>query len=219
MREPFHTLTSHVVCLAVDHVDTDQIVPARFLKTTSREGLGAALLADWRYEADGRPRPDFPLNRPEAQGSSVLLAGENFGCGSSREHAVWALLDHGFRAVVARSFADIFRANAIENGLLPVELVASAWNRLLGELQERPLQEVRIDLEDGRLEVAAPQPWTARFAIEPFARHCLLHGVDAIDYLLSRRDEIARFESLRTPPVDTRTGPGRAVIAPRGDKV
>lgn len=213
MPKPFRTLTSRVVCLAVDDIDTDQIVPARFLKTTSRQSLGDALFADWRYDAEGRPRPGFPLDAAEGQGARVLLAGANFGCGSSREHAAWALVDYGFRAVLAPRFADIFRDNALENGLLPVELSLAAWSRLLAELEQEPGQRVRIDLARQAVEVLAPQPWRERFSIDAFARHRLLRGLDSLDYLLSRRHEIARFEAGRAALVDTRTGPGANALA------
>ncbi len=210
MPEPFRTLTSQVVCLPADHVDTDQIIPARFLKSTDRGDLAGALFADWRYDADGRPRPESPFDRPGGERAQVLLAGENFGCGSSREHAAWALVDYGFRAVLARGFADIFRANAVENGLLPVELPAGAWTRVVQELQVEPERRVRIDLERQVVEVLAPAPWTARFVLGGFDRHRLLLGLDSLDYLLSRRDEVERFEAGRGAPVDTRTGPGAA---------
>ena len=144
--EPFKTFTSRVIVLPMDNIDTDQIIPARFLKTTDNAGLGASLFADWRYDADGRPRPDFVLNRPEAHGAQVLLAGDNFGCGSSREHAPWALAGFGFRAVVSTSFADIFRNNALKNGLLPIIVDGEAHRRLLDSLAREPQAEVTVDL-------------------------------------------------------------------------
>ena len=188
MIEPFATLTSRTAVLPVDNVDTDQIIPARFLTTTQRSGLGRHLFADWRRDAGNEPREDFVLNRPEAAGARILVAGRNFGCGSSREHAPWALLDYGFRAVISTEIADIFRSNALRNGLLPVVLdqASHAW------LLAHPGAELTIDLE--ACEVRLPDGRTAGFEVEPFARHCMLHGVDPLGWLLSREDEICRFE-------------------------
>jgi 3-isopropylmalate/(R)-2-methylmalate dehydratase small subunit len=174
--------------LAQPHIDTDRIIPARFLTTTGRDGLGRYLFADWRFDADGRTRPDFPLHRPEAQGAVVLVAGENFGCGSSREHAVWALLDFGFAAVVSSSFGDIFRQNALKNGLLPVVVPAAMHGRLLAA----PGEEVEIDVAAAELRLADGE--RASFPLDPFARHCLLQGVDELGYLLAQEEAIAAFE-------------------------
>ena len=172
-RAPFLTLTARTVALPADDVDTDQIIPARFLKGTTREGLGRHLFAGWRED------PAFALNRPEARGALVLVTGRNFGCGSSREHAVWALADWGFRAVVALSFADIFRANALKNGLLPVVIAPAAHAKLAAAGGAA----VVIDLEAGT--VALPDGSRERFLVEPFARRCLLEGMDELDFLLS----------------------------------
>jgi 3-isopropylmalate/(R)-2-methylmalate dehydratase small subunit len=180
--EPFTRLTSRVVPLLWDDVDTDQIIPARFLKTTSRRGLGEHLFAD---------RRGIDLD-PEAR---VLLAGVNFGCGSSREHAAWALLEHGFRAVVARSFADIFEGNALENGLLPVKLEARHHARLAALLEQDPRGEVSIDLE--AQAIVLPDGSEARFPVNPFSKCCLLSGTDELDYLLSVADRVADYESER----------------------
>ena len=188
MSEPFGSLRSRTVVLAADDVDTDQIIPARFLKGTTKDGLGKSLFADWRYDGEGRPRPDFVLNRPEARGARVLVAGRNFGCGSSREHAVWALHDFGFRAVVSTAFADIFRNNALKNGLLPVQLEAAAHAHLLAE----PGAEVEVDLAARSLTL--PDGTRAGFPIDAFARHCLLNGIDALDFLLSQQAAIADYE-------------------------
>jgi 3-isopropylmalate/(R)-2-methylmalate dehydratase small subunit len=185
-------IRSRTVVLPIENVDTDQIIPARFLVTTSREGLGAGLFADWRYDAAGRPRPDFALNRPEAAGARVLVAGRNFGCGSSREHAVWALQGQGFEAVVSTSFADIFRGNALKNGLVPVAVDEATHARLAGA----PGAEVAIDVEAG--EIAGPGG-RAAFPLEPFARYCLLNGLDELAFLLSREREIAAFEAAAGP--------------------
>jgi 3-isopropylmalate/(R)-2-methylmalate dehydratase small subunit len=191
MIEPFSILNSRTAVLPADNVDTDQIIPARFLTTTQRSGLGRHLFADWRRDAENRPRCDFVLNRPEAAGARILVAGRNFGCGSSREHAPWALLDHGFRAVVSTEIADIFRSNALRNGLLPVVLDESAH----GWLMAHPGVAISIDLE--ACEVRLPEGRTAKFEVEPFARHCMLHGVDPLGWLLGREPEIRRFEEAR----------------------
>jgi 3-isopropylmalate/(R)-2-methylmalate dehydratase small subunit len=183
----FISLTSRVVVVPQNDIDTDQIIPARFLKTTDKHGLGASLFADWRYGPDGAPVPGFPLNAPRAQGAKVLLAGDNFGCGSSREHAPWALTGFGFRAVVSTSFADIFRNNALKNGLLPVAIDAGAHASLLAELARQPDAEVTIDLATQTLRL--PDGTVVKFPIDPFARTCLLEGVDELGYIL-------RFESL-----------------------
>ena len=186
--EPFKQLTSRTVVLPAANIDTDQIVPARFLTTTTRAGLGAHLFADWRYDERGAPRPDFVLNRPESAGCGILVAGRNFGCGSSREHAPWALLDHGFRAVVSVEIADIFRNNSLKNGLLPliVDEATSGW------LLAHPGAELTVDLAAGTLTL--PTGREVSFPIEAFARHCLLNGVDELGYLLSRSGEIEAYE-------------------------
>ncbi len=186
--KPLRRIVSRTVVLPADHVDTDQIIPARFLTTTSRDGLGAALFADWRRDGSGGLRSDFPLNRPEASGARILVAGVNFGCGSSREHAPWALVDAGFEAVISPSFADIFRGNAARNGLAPVELDAVAH----AELVASPGAEVSIALETG--VVTLPGGGTARFDLDPFARRCLLTGLSPLDFLLSHDDRIAAWE-------------------------
>ncbi len=189
--EPLRTFRARLAVLPVDNIDTDQIIPARFLKGTTREGLGRSLFADWRRDAQGLLRPDFPLNGPDAQGAAVLVAGANFGCGSSREHAVWALLDYGFRAVIAGSFGDIFRTNALKNGLLPIVLAPKAHDRVLAALGS----EVTVDLEAG--EVRSADGMTARFAVDPFARYRLLHGVDELDVLLTQQPAIEAYEQRR----------------------
>jgi 3-isopropylmalate/(R)-2-methylmalate dehydratase small subunit len=190
--KPLHEIRSRSVVLPVDNVDTDQIIPARFLVTTSRDGLGQGLFADWRFDASGQPRPGFVLNQPEAQGARVLVAGRNFGCGSSREHAVWALQAFGFEAVVSTAFADIFRANALKNGLLPVELDETSHRQLV----ETPGAPVTIDVDACRLVSGARQ---VPFAIEPFARYCLLNGQDELSFLLSREREVAAYEEAAGP--------------------
>src|SRR5579883_2863457 len=188
--QTIRTITARTVVLPVDNVDTDQIIPARFLKTTGRAGLGRSLFADWRYEKDGSPKPDFVLNRPEAAGAEVLVAGDNFGCGSSREHAPWALVDAGFRAIVSTSIADIFQSNALKNGLLPI-VVDREFHRLL---VERAGAEVTIDLERRTIALDGAR---AEFPIEAFARYCLMNGVDELGYLLGQEERIAAFEASR----------------------
>ncbi|HEX8796078.1 MAG TPA: 3-isopropylmalate dehydratase small subunit [Polyangiaceae bacterium] len=194
MIEPFTTLESTYVVLRADNVDTDQIIPARFLKVTDKAGLGDALFSDWRSRPDGTPDPDFPLNRPEAQGARVLVAGANFGCGSSREHAPWALVGWGFRAIVALSFADIFRQNAMKNGLLPVAVPADIHELLLAARELDPKARIAIDLAAQTVALAGDAP-RGRFDIDPFAKECLLHGVDELGYLLARLPDIERHES------------------------
>ncbi|MDE2263198.1 MAG: 3-isopropylmalate dehydratase small subunit [Gammaproteobacteria bacterium] len=189
--DPIKTLRSRTVVLAMSDVDTDQIIPARFLTTTTRSGLGASLFADWRYASDGAPKADFVLNRPEAKGCTILVAGDNFGCGSSREHAPWALTDYGFRAVVSTQIADIFRANALKNGLVPV-IVDQGTH---GWLMEHPGAEVTIDLESTSLTLPGGQ--SVQFPLEPFARYCLMNGVDELGFLLGRETEIRAYEQRR----------------------
>jgi len=189
--EPIRRIEGRTVVLPRKNVDTDQIIPARFLKVTDKEGLGRALFSDWRYDASGAPRPDFVLNRPEAAGSRILVAGDNFGCGSSREHAPWALLDYGFGAVISTRIADIFRSNALKNGLVPVVLDAESHARLLSA----PGAEVAVDLESGT--VTLPGGGTAPFAIDAFARTCLMNGLDELGFLLSQEPAIAAYEGAR----------------------
>ena len=188
----FTTLHSRAVLLPMDDVDTDQIIPARFLKVTDKAGLGESLFADWRYAADGSPRPDFVLNQPGAKGAAILVAGDNFGCGSSREHAPWALTGFGFRAVVATSFADIFRNNALKNGLLPVAVDAAAQAAIVGLVEREPDALFAIDLESQRLTL--PDGRQVGFPVEPFAKSCLLNGVDELGYILRFEPRIAAFE-------------------------
>jgi 3-isopropylmalate/(R)-2-methylmalate dehydratase small subunit len=185
------TFTARTVVLPIENIDTDQIIPARFLKATSKTGLGKNLFADWRFDAQGNARSDFVLNTPEAQGAGVLVAGDNFGCGSSREHAPWALLDHGFRAVVSTSIADIFRNNALKNGLLPIVVDRGMHARLLAERGA----QVTISLEQQTLTL--PDGTSAKFPIDAFARYCLMDGIDELGFLVQQEDAIARFEAAR----------------------
>jgi len=198
---PLRHIASPALLLAVDDIDTDQIIPARFLKTTERRGLGTHLFADWRYLADGAPRADFPLNAPDAAGRRILVGGRNFGCGSSREHAPWALADFGIQAVVAPSFADIFRGNALKNGLVPVQLDREAHAALVGHLTAHPDTRLAVDVEGQRLRTDH-HDWP--FPLAPFARHCLLQGVDQLGYLLAADREITRYEDRHPASIATR---------------
>jgi 3-isopropylmalate/(R)-2-methylmalate dehydratase small subunit len=187
--EPLRQIRSRTVVMAASNIDTDQIVPARFLTTTTRAGLGAtALFADWRFDAAGKPNPGFVLNQPASAGCHVLVAGRNFGCGSSREHAPWALIDYGFQAVVSTEIADIFRSNALKNGLLPVVIdpTIHAW------LIEHPGVEITVDVETRQLML--PDGRTIQFPLEAFARYCILNGVDELGFLLKQADRIAAYE-------------------------
>jgi 3-isopropylmalate/(R)-2-methylmalate dehydratase small subunit len=199
--DPFTTVTSAVVPLVADDVDTDQIIPARFLTATSKTGLGEHLFANWRYDAGGAPRPGFVLNQPGMAGRRVLLAGANFGSGSSREHAPWALVDFGFRAVVATSFADIFRTNALKNGLLPVALEPDAHARLVAHLDADPDAEVVVDLAAATLHL--PDGQAVRFPIDPFAQTMLVEGRDELGYLLSHLDAIEAWEATHPARIST----------------
>jgi 3-isopropylmalate/(R)-2-methylmalate dehydratase small subunit len=188
----FTTLASRAVALPVSDVDTDQIIPARFLKVTDKAGLGDSLFADWRYAPDGSPRPEFVLNQPGAKGAAILVAGDNFGCGSSREHAPWALTGFGFRAVVSTSFADIFRNNALKNGLLPVVVDAATHASLLDLLREDPQARLEVDLAKQTLTL--PGGRSVTFPIDAFAKTCLLDGVDELGYILRFTDRIGEYE-------------------------
>jgi 3-isopropylmalate/(R)-2-methylmalate dehydratase small subunit len=190
----FTTLTSRVVPLPVNNTDTDQIIPARFLKATNKTGMGDNLFADWRYNSDGSLKPDFVLNKKESQGAQILLAGDNFGCGSSREHALWALTGFGFRAVISTSFADIFRSNALKNGLLPI-IVDEANHRMLFDLiEEVPTAELTVDLMSQT--VTFPNG-SVTFPIDPFNKTCLLNGIDELGYIMGFEKEITVYETSR----------------------
>jgi 3-isopropylmalate/(R)-2-methylmalate dehydratase small subunit len=188
----FTTLSARVVVMPINNIDTDQIIPARFLKVTDKNGLGSNLFSDWRYFSDGTPRPDFVLNLPQSQGAQILLAGDNFGCGSSREHAPWALTGWGFQAVISTSFADIFLNNALKNGLLPVIIDTNTHKTLVDLLANNPHQEITIDLTNQVLVL--PDEEEIPFPIDPFSKTCLLNGVDELGYILSFEDQISRYE-------------------------
>ncbi|HWY48462.1 MAG TPA: 3-isopropylmalate dehydratase small subunit [Bryobacteraceae bacterium] len=193
----FTAFESHLVPFPIDNLDTDQIIPARFLKTISKEGLGDQLFYDWRYDADGKPKPDFILNRPEAKTSKILLAGDNFGCGSSREHAPWALLQYGFRAVISTSFADIFRGNSLKNSLLPIVVPHDVHAELFGN----PNVTVKVDLAAQTLTL--PGGRTVQFPVDAFAKHCLVEGIDELGYILQQAPAIAIFEAAHPALINT----------------
>jgi len=190
--------TSRLVHLPVNNIDTDQIIPARFLKTISKQGLDQHLFNDWRYDAQGNPNPDFVLNQPQARGAQILLAGDNFGCGSSREHAPWALTQFGFHAVISTSFADIFKQNSLKNALLPIVVPADAHAALLAF---DPDAEVTVDLASQSLTL--PDGRAVTFPIDEFAKHCLLEGVDELGYILKNTAAIAAYESQRVGSINT----------------
>ena len=190
---PFIRLKSRVLPFPANNIDTDQIIPARYLKVTDRAGLGNGLFADWRYLPDGTPRPDFILNAPESSQAKILLAGDNFGCGSSREHAPWALAGYGIKAIISTSFADIFRNNALKNGLLPVILDGAACHRLFAEVGEDPRIELDIDLESQMVRLPTGEAF--HFPMDQFSKTCLLEGVDELGYLLSFEDLISAYET------------------------
>lgn len=189
MKEKFNILTTTAVPLAIENIDTDQIIPARFLKATTRDGFGENLFRDWRFESDNTPK-DFVLNDDRYSGK-VLVAGKNFGCGSSREHAAWAIADFGFRVVVSSFFADIFRNNALNNGILPVVISDADLQQLLKSIQADPKTTVTVDLPAQTISAAG---WSAKFDINPYKKDCLMNGYDDIDYLLSLHDEIRAFD-------------------------
>jgi 3-isopropylmalate/(R)-2-methylmalate dehydratase small subunit len=193
----YTTFSSRMTPLPVDNIDTDQIIPARFLKITTKDGLGDQLFCDWRYDGDGNPRPEFILNQPWTKQTAILLAGDNFGCGSSREHAPWALVQFGFRAVISTSFADIFRQNALKNSLLPIVVSRAVHAELFGLSGEVTvnLAEQKLVLPDGR---------AIEFAVDGFAKHCLLEGVDELGYILGQEAAIAAYEAGRAGSIDTR---------------
>ena len=192
----FTTLTSHAVPLPAENVDTDQIIPARFLKVTDKHGLGDSLFCDWRYLKDGSPNPEFVLNEPASQGAQILIAGDNFGSGSSREHAPWALVGWGFRAIISTGFADIFKSNSLKNGLLPVEVSPEVHKRLMEAVQRDRTTQITIDLLTQ--SVTGLGSLEATFPIDEFSKHCLLEGIDQLGYLLSFDEQITKYEQQRT---------------------
>ncbi|WP_448520507.1 3-isopropylmalate dehydratase small subunit [Rhodoflexus sp.] len=194
--QKFTTLISTAVPLAVENIDTDQIIPARFLKATTREGFGENLFRDWRYHADGSPKTDFVLNNPQYKGE-ILVVGKNFGCGSSREHAAWAIADYGFRVVVSSFFADIFKNNALNNGILPVVVSDAFLKKLFAAIEANPQTEIEVNLERQTITLLADGSQES-FDINPYKKTCLINGYDDIDYLLSLKEEIEAFEKAQT---------------------
>lgn len=201
--EPIKTFTGKVAALPINDIDTDQIIPARFLKVTDKAGLGANLFCDWRYNADGTPKPDFVLNKPEHQGAAVLVGGHNFGCGSSREHAPWALVGAGFQAVVSTYFADIFKGNALKNGLLPIVVDEETHQQLISLTEEDPNTQVTIDLAAQTLTL--PDGRAVPFPIDGFSKYCLLNGVDQLGFLQSLDAETAAYEAAHPARANTFT--------------
>ena len=199
--KPFTNFESRVAPLPINNIDTDQIIPARFLKTTSKQGLDRQLFNDWRYDASGNPKPDFILNQPRVNGAQVLLAGDNFGCGSSREHAPWALTQFGFRAVISTSFADIFRQNSLKNSLLPIVVPPDVHAGLFAAVERDPDATVRIDL--ARQTLTVPGGREVAFPVDGFSRHCLLEGVDELGYILQHESDIAAHEANRVGSINT----------------
>jgi 3-isopropylmalate/(R)-2-methylmalate dehydratase small subunit len=199
--EPIKTFTAQIVALPVADIDTDQIIPARYLKTTDKAGIGGGLFADWRYNADGSPKPDFVLNRPDVQGAQILVAGNNFGCGSSREHAPWALQDYGFKAVISTSFANIFNNNSLKNGLLPIVVDQETYYQLVSLFEEDPTTTLTVDLASQTLTLPGGQQ--VSFPIDAFTKHCLLNGVDQMGFLLGEDPQIAAYEASHVARVQT----------------
>jgi 3-isopropylmalate/(R)-2-methylmalate dehydratase small subunit len=199
--EPIKTFSGRIVALPINDTDTDQIIPARYLKATDKEGMGKALFSDWRYNADGSPKPDFVLNQPQYQGASILIGGHNFGCGSSREHAPWALQGAGFKAVVSTYFADIFKNNSLKNGLLPIIVDEETHRQLISLAQEDPSTSVTIDLQTQTLTLLDGR--AVSFPIDGFSKECLLNGVDQLGYLLNLDDQIAAYEAVHEARVNT----------------
>lgn len=199
--EPIKAFTGKIAPLPINDIDTDQIIPARFLKTTDKNGLGKQAFFDWRYNADGSDNPDFVLNKPEYQETTILVAGDNFGCGSSREHAPWALVGMGLKAVISTDFADIFRNNALKNGLLPVIVDEETQQQLISLAEEEPTTEVTVDLESQT--VTLPDGRKVTFPIDSFSKYCLLNGVDQLGFLLGLDDDINAYEAENPARVNT----------------
>ncbi len=199
--EPIKKFTGSMVALPNNDIDTDQIIPARYLKVTDKNGLGQACFSDWRYNEDGSPKLDFPLNQPEYKNAQVLIGGHNFGCGSSREHAPWALMGAGFKAVISTYFADIFTGNSLKNGLLPIKVDEQTHQQLISLAQEDPTAQVSIDLESQ--QVILPDGRAVKFPIDSFSRYCLLNGVDQLGFLLNLDSDIQNYEGSNVGYVAT----------------
>jgi len=199
--EPIKKFTGSMVALPNNDIDTDQIIPARYLKVTDKNGLGQACFSDWRYNADGSPKPEFPLNQPEYKNAQVLIGGHNFGCGSSREHAPWALMGAGFKAVISTYFADIFTGNSLKNGLLPIKVDEQTHQQLISIAQEDPSAQISVDLESQ--QIILPDGRAVKFPIDSFSRYCLLNGVDQLGFLLNLDSDIQNFEHANVGHVMT----------------
>jgi 3-isopropylmalate/(R)-2-methylmalate dehydratase small subunit len=194
-RRPFIKIISTCVPVPTENIDTDQIIPARFLKATTREGFGENLFRDWRYDKEGNPKPEFVLNNPIYSGE-ILVAGKNFGSGSSREHAAWAIIDYGFKVVVSSFFADIFKSNSLNTGLLPVQVSDAFLESLFNTIQQDPETQVEVDLEKQEIKIVESGE-TEKFDIRPYNKMCLINGYDDIEYILSMKDKIVEFEQNR----------------------
>jgi len=199
--DPIKSFSATIVALPIENIDTDQIIPARWLKVTDKSGLGDGLFHAWRYNADGSPKPDFVLNRPDVQGAQILIAGNNFGCGSSREHAPWALQAYGFKAVISTYFADIFNGNSLKNGLLPIVVDKETYYQLVSMFDEDPTTSVTVDLANQKLLLPGGQE--VSFPIEPFAKHCLINGLDQLGFLQAEDPAIAAYEAAHSVGVRT----------------
>ena len=199
--EAFNKLSGKVVAIPTENIDTDQIIPAQFLKTVSKKGLGKNCFYNWRYHEDGTPNEDFVLNQSQSDGATILLAGDNFGCGSSREHAPWSLMDYGFQAIISTSFADIFRNNSLKNGLLPVIVDEQTHQQLLSLVEEDPNTAVNINLETQT--VTLPDGRSVEFPIDHFSKTCMLEGLDQLGYLLKQDEAVAAYEATHPARVDT----------------
>jgi 3-isopropylmalate/(R)-2-methylmalate dehydratase small subunit len=199
--EPIKSFTSTIVALPIQDIDTDQIIPAKYLKVTDKSGLGEGLFQAWRYNADGSPKPDFVLNRPDVQGAQILIAGNNFGCGSSREHAVWSLQGYGFKAVISTYFASIFQNNALNKGLLPIVVDEETYYQLVSLFNEDPTTSVTVDLANQALIL--PDGQQVRFPIDSFAKHCLINGLDQLGFLQAEEPAISAYESAHSAGVRT----------------
>lgn len=200
--EKFTKLTSTAIPLPIENVDTDQIIPARFLKATDKKGFGDNVFRDWRYDKEGKPNPDFPLNAPQYATAQILVAGDNFGCGSSREHAAWAIAGFGIKVVISSFFADIFKGNALNNGLLPIQVTPDFLKKVLDTVQANPETKITIDLENQVVETAGVhaeqgRSTKAEFDIDPYKKVCMMNGYDDIDFLVSKKDTIEAFEKER----------------------
>ncbi len=199
--EPIKQFTGSMVALPINDIDTDQIIPARYLKVTDKNGLGQACFSDWRYNADGSPKAEFPLNQPDYKNAQVLIGGHNFGCGSSREHAPWALMGAGFKAVISTYFADIFKGNSLKNGLLPIIVDEQTHQQLISLAKEDPTAQVTVDLESQ--QVILPDGRPVKFPIDSFSRYCLLNGVDQLGFLLNLDSDIQQYEATNVGRVKT----------------